>query len=134
MRIEAVVADLDGTLVGAESAGTLLTIAKALDGVVGAGMSRVAGRDVLHITSLTAGKGVAVLRALAMLGAQPAATVSFGDMPNDLPMFAVTGRAYAVGCMHPDVAASAVEILAPVGQDGFAAKIRAHAASAWSLV
>jgi Cof subfamily protein (haloacid dehalogenase superfamily) len=111
----------------------LTEIALALAGHVRAGLSQVAGRPIVDITSSLVDKGTGVLRALSMLGANPAAAVSFGDMPNDIPMFAVTGRAYAVGPGHPAVAAAAGETLGPVEQDGFARKILDLAASDWSL-
>ncbi len=117
----------------AERVDALTAIARELDGTVGIGLSRVAGLDILDITAPTVTKGVGVLRALDLIGADPAAVVSFGDMPNDLPMFAVTGRAYAVGGGHPEVVAAADEVLAPVELDGFATKIRALAASQWSI-
>lgn len=117
-----------------DRAGALVAVARDLAGLVGVGLSRVAGMDILDITSPDVDKGVGVLRALKVLGANPAAAVSFGDMPNDLPMFAVTGRAYAVGCGHPDVVTAVHEVLAPVEDDGFASKINALAASEWRMV
>jgi hydroxymethylpyrimidine pyrophosphatase-like HAD family hydrolase len=116
-----------------EERGVLAALARDLDGVVGTGLSRVAGLDILDITARAVDKGVGVLRALQVIGADPAAAVSFGDMPNDIPMFAVTGRAYAVGRSHPEVAAAADEVLAPVEHDGFASKINSLAASQWRI-
>ena len=100
-----------------EERDVLAALTRDLDGVVGIGLSRVAGLDILDITARSVDKGIGVLRALQVIGADPAAAVSFGDMPNDIPMFAVTGRAYAVGCSHPEVAAAADEVLAPVEHD-----------------
>ena len=117
-----------------EERDVLAALARDLDSVVGIGLSRVAGLDILDITARSVDKGTGVLRALQVIGADPAAAVSFGDMPNDIPMFAVTGRAYAVGCGHPEVAAAADEVLAPVEHDGFASKINAFAASHWRIV
>jgi Cof subfamily protein (haloacid dehalogenase superfamily) len=97
------------------------------------GLSHVADRPVVDITSSRVDKGTGVLRALNKLGADPAAVVSFGDMPNDIPMFAVTGRAYAIGAAHPAVAAAARETLDPVEQDGFARKVLDFAASDWRM-
>lgn len=115
-----------------EDSDALAAIARDLDGIVGTGLSRVAGLDILDITARAVDKGIGVLRALKVIGANPAAAVSFGDMPNDIPMFAVTGRAYAVGG-HPEVAAAADEVLAPAEHDGFAGKIRQFAASQWRI-
>jgi hydroxymethylpyrimidine pyrophosphatase-like HAD family hydrolase len=116
-----------------EERGVLAALARDLDGVVGTGLSRVAGLDIVDITARAVDKGVGVLRALQVIGTDPAAAVSFGDMPNDIPMFAVTGRAYAVGRSHPEVAAAADEVLAPVEHDGFASKINSLAASQWRI-
>jgi Cof subfamily protein (haloacid dehalogenase superfamily) len=111
----------------------LTEIIGALPDQVNTGLSQVAGRPVVDVTSSLVDKGTGVLRALCLLGADPAASVSFGDMPNDIPMFAVTGRAYAVGAGHPAVAAAARETLDPVECDGFARKILDLAASDWRL-
>lgn len=115
------------------AADVLNEISHALVGDVRTGLSQAAGRPIIDITSPLVDKGTGVLRALGTLGADPAAVVSFGDMPNDIPMFAVTGRAYAVGAGHPSVAAAAHETLDPVEQDGFARKILELASSDWRL-
>lgn len=111
----------------------LTEISRALVGNVRTGLSQVGGRSVVDITSPLVDKGTGVLLALGMLGADPAAAISFGDMPNDIPMFAVTGRAYAVGSGHPSVTAAVCETLDPVEQDGFATKIRELSALDWRL-
>lgn len=116
-----------------EDGDVLAALARDLAGTVGVGLSRVAGLDILDITSRYVDKGAGVLRALRVIGADPAAVVSFGDMPNDIPMFAVTGRAYAVGCDRPEVAAAVDEVLAPVDRDGFAGRIAVLAASGWEI-
>lgn len=111
----------------------LMEISRALTGDVRTGLSQVAGRPIVDVTSSLVDKGTGVLRALSTLGADPAAVISFGDMPNDIPMFAVTGCAYAVGAGHPSVAAAVRETLDPVEHDGFARKILDLAASDWRL-
>jgi Cof subfamily protein (haloacid dehalogenase superfamily) len=112
----------------------LAEIARMLAGhEVRTGLSQVAGHPILDVTSPAVDKGTGVLRALRAVGADPAAAVSFGDMPNDIPMFAVTGCAYAVGAHHPAVAAAARETLDPVERDGFARKIFELAVSDWRL-
>lgn len=113
--------------------GVLLELAAALGGAVQTGLSQVAGRPIVDITSALVHKGSGVRRALTVLHANPAAVVSFGDMPNDIPMFAVTGHAYAMGAAEPAVSAAAGETLDPVEQDGFARKIRELAAAGWRL-
>ncbi|WP_436527378.1 HAD family hydrolase [Actinoplanes sp. HUAS TT8] len=52
-------------------------------------------------------KAAGVSRALDWLGVSPAETVAFGDMPNDLSMFALVGHAVAIGSAHPAVLAAA---------------------------
>jgi Cof subfamily protein (haloacid dehalogenase superfamily) len=44
------------------------------------------------------------------LGVPPAEVVAFGDMPNDLPMFAWVGRGVAVANAHPTVLAAADDV------------------------
>jgi Cof subfamily protein (haloacid dehalogenase superfamily) len=57
----------------------------------------------------------------ASLGLGPADTLVFGDMPNDLPMFAwAEGRAVAVANAHPTVLAAASEVTAANTEDGVA--------------
>jgi len=121
------------TMAAVHSGEVLTEITRALPGAVRTGLSQVAGQPILDIMPSLVDKGTGVLRALHSLGANPAAAVSFGDMPNDIPMFAVTGVAYAVGAGHPAVACAARETLVPVEQDGFARKIRDLAASDWRL-
>jgi len=65
-------------------------------------------------------KATGVARALAWLGVAPADAIAFGDMPNDLPLFALCGHAVAVGNAHPDVLAAAATVTACVHADGFA--------------
>ena len=43
-----------------------------------------------------------------------------GDMPNDLPMLAWSGRGFAIGNAHPDVLAAASDVLASNDDDGVA--------------
>jgi Cof subfamily protein (haloacid dehalogenase superfamily) len=52
-------------------------------------------------------KAAGVSRALDWLGVPPARAVAFGDMPNDLSMFALVGHSVAVGDAHPAVRAAA---------------------------
>lgn len=115
------------------SADALSDLAAGLSGLVGVGLSRVAGLEILDITAPAIDKGVGVLRALNLISVEPASTISFGDMPNDMPMFAVTGRAYAVGLAHNVMRVAVDEVLAPVERDGFAAKIADLSASGWVM-
>jgi Cof subfamily protein (haloacid dehalogenase superfamily) len=77
-------------------------------------------RRLVDIGPLGVEKGSGVRRALALLGATPADAVAFGDMPNDLAMFAACGTSVAVANAHPTVRAAATMITASVDDDGFA--------------
>lgn len=65
-------------------------------------------------------KAAGVRRALAAVGVDPAQSIAFGDMPNDLAMFAVCARSVAVANAHPDVITAAMDIAPCVHDDGFA--------------
>lgn len=110
----------------AEAAATL----RALDTLRAAGLRLVVATAR---TPLGVDKGSGTRQALALLGVNPAAAIGFGDMPNDLPMFAVTARGYAVGNHHPAMRAAADEIIDPVERDGFARKIGELADAEWTL-
>jgi len=111
----------------------LAAVARALDGGVHSALSRAGSATVLDITPLGVDKGSGTLQALALLGVNPAAAIGFGDMPNDLPMFAVTARGYAVGNHHPAMRAAADEVIDPAERDGFARKISELADAEWTL-
>ena len=115
------------------SRGVLPEIVAALGDSVRTGLSQVAGRPIVDITSARVDKGTGVRRALTVLHVNPAAAISFGDQPSDIPMFAVTGCAYAVGAVSPAVGTAAGATLDPVEHDGFARKIRALATAQWRL-
>jgi len=102
----------------------------ASDGEAGA-LSHVGRSTVLDVTREGVDKGTGTVRALAALGLEPGAAISFGDMPNDLPMFGVTGRSYSVGEVHPDVVSATDEVIADVEHDGFACKIAELADAVW---
>ena len=102
----------------------------ASDGEAGA-LSHVGRTTVLDVTRRGIDKGTGTVRALATLGIQPDASISFGDMPNDIAMFGVTGRSYSVGAVHPDAMSAADEVIADVEHDGFAGKIAELATAGW---
>ncbi|MFK3729151.1 HAD-IIB family hydrolase [Streptomyces sp. NPDC088090] len=66
-------------------------------------------------------KGTGVARALELLGRTGAETVSFGDMPNDVPLLALAGHGVAVANAHPALRAVADEIAPGHEEDGVAA-------------
>jgi hydroxymethylpyrimidine pyrophosphatase-like HAD family hydrolase len=98
-----------------------------------AALSHVGRSTVLDVTSQGVDKGTGTRRALAALGLSAGAAISFGDMPNDLAMFRVTGRSYSVGESDPTVMRAASEVLASVEEDGFARKIAELAAAGWTI-
>jgi hydroxymethylpyrimidine pyrophosphatase-like HAD family hydrolase len=88
---------------------------------------------VLDVTAHGVDKGTGTCRALESLGVAPASAVSFGDMPNDLAMFRVTGRSYSIGDSDAAVMREASEVLPNVEEDGFARKIDELAAAGWVM-
>jgi Cof subfamily protein (haloacid dehalogenase superfamily) len=74
----------------------------------------------VDITHPQATKGEAALAIAALLGVAPEAMACIGDMPNDLPMFAVAGLAIAMGNAPPTVKARAQMIVASNDDDGWA--------------
>jgi HAD superfamily hydrolase (TIGR01484 family) len=65
-------------------------------------------------------KADGLARHAVRLGVSAARVIAFGDMPNDLSMFAWAGRSYAVGNAHPSVLAAADGVLGSVEEDGVA--------------
>ncbi|WP_189334415.1 HAD family hydrolase [Actinoplanes ianthinogenes] len=65
-------------------------------------------------------KATGVAGALDWLGVSPRHTVAFGDMPNDLPLFALVGHSVAIGAAHPAVLAAASAHAPGLAEDGFA--------------
>ncbi|GAA1652094.1 HAD family hydrolase [Actinoplanes couchii] len=86
-----------------------------------------AASGLVNINPLGVDKAVGVRRALDLLGRDPADAIAFGDMPNDLPMFACCGRSVAVGNAHPAILAAATDVTAAVTEDGFAQFFRNNA-------
>ncbi|GAA0900140.1 Cof-type HAD-IIB family hydrolase [Virgisporangium ochraceum] len=80
---------------------------------------------VVDIAPAGVDKSSGVRRALAVLGVAPADAVAVGDMPNDLPMFALCGVAVAVAGAHPDVLAAATVVTSCIHDDGFARALHA---------
>jgi hydroxymethylpyrimidine pyrophosphatase-like HAD family hydrolase len=98
-----------------------------------AALSHVGRATVLDVTAPGVDKGTGTCRALDELGIAPSAAISFGDMPNDVAMFRVTGRSYSVGESDLAVMSAANEVLPSVEQDGFAGKIADLAAAGWTI-
>jgi Cof subfamily protein (haloacid dehalogenase superfamily) len=98
----------------------LLTLARALIGPEIAELTQ-AGLGYMEICprGVTKASGLAVVA--LHLGVDPADILVFGDMPNDLPMFAYAGwHRVAVANAHPDLSAVADEITESNDEDGVA--------------
>ena len=74
--------------------------------------------SLLDISAPGVDKAAGVRTALAMLGIAPHEAVAFGDMPNDLPLFALCGHSVALANGHPDVLAAAASVTWCVEHDG----------------
>lgn len=101
--------------------------------------------DLAHVSTSVSGAGADLLGEIAAPGVTKAATLArwaaghgvaaadvwaVGDAPNDLPMLAWAGRAFAVGNAHPDVRAAVDEVLPPNAADGVAHLLERAAAAA----
>lgn len=80
-----------------------------------------AGLGYIEITAPKVDKGTGLAVVTAKLGIAWPDVVVFGDMPNDLPMFALAGRSVAVGNAHPLVQRAADEVTGRNDDDGVAA-------------
>lgn len=100
--------------------------AAAFDGI---GLASIAGASVDIVPGTT--KAIAVAKEMAYLGCAAEATIVFGDMPNDLPLFAWAGRAYAVANGHPAVLAAADEIVPSNDEDGVARTVHHTLSLEW---
>jgi Cof subfamily protein (haloacid dehalogenase superfamily) len=76
--------------------------------------------ELVEIAGAGVSKAVALADLAAHRGVVAHEVVAFGDMPNDLPMFAWAGHSVAVANAHPDVLAAADEVTASNDDDGVA--------------
>ncbi|SFD20674.1 HAD family hydrolase [Streptomyces aidingensis] len=91
--------------------------ARLVDGSVGVVMAGPATVELLPL-GLTKATGLSV--AARRLGVRGEDAIAFGDMPNDLPMFAWAAHSVAMGNAHEDVLAAADETTADHNSDGIA--------------
>ena len=80
---------------------------------------------MLEISARGVSKATTLARWCAERGVPAAEVVAFGDMPNDLPMLAWAGRAYAVANAHPEVLAATTLRAGDHDADGVAVVIEA---------
>ena len=95
-------------------------VAPASEAFAGAGVASFAGPCAVDISPGSVTKAVAVRHEMADWGCPAEAAVVFGDMPNDLPLFAWSGWACAVANAHPSVLEAADEIVWSNDEDGVA--------------
>jgi Cof subfamily protein (haloacid dehalogenase superfamily) len=80
-----------------------------------------AGLNFVEICPPHVDKGTGLAVVAQALGVDPADVLVFGDMPNDLPMFAWAGwRRVAVANAHPEILAAADEVTLTNDADGVA--------------
>ncbi|GAB2894096.1 HAD family hydrolase [Streptomyces mayteni] len=80
----------------------------------------VSGELLVEMLPLGLTKATGLSLAARRLGVKGSETIAFGDMPNDLPMFAWAAHSVAMAGAHPDVRAIADEITAGNDEDGIA--------------
>ncbi|MEY9843167.1 HAD family hydrolase [Streptacidiphilus sp. MAP5-3] len=83
-------------------------------------VTRSASVAMLEIGAVGVSKATALARWCAERGIPAERVVAFGDMPNDLPMLAWAGTAYAVANAHPEVLATTARHAADHDEDGVA--------------
>lgn len=99
-------------------------VGPASEAFAAVGMASFAGGMTVDISPRAVTKAVAVSGQLAEAGCPADSIAVFGDMPNDLPLFAWAGWACAVANSHPDVLAAADEIIPSNDDDGVARTVR----------
>jgi Cof subfamily protein (haloacid dehalogenase superfamily) len=82
--------------------------------------SSPSGHGLLEISALGVSKASTLARLCERRGIDAADVMAFGDMPNDLPMLAWAGTAYAMANAHPDVLAAVDHHTARNDDDGVA--------------
>jgi hydroxymethylpyrimidine pyrophosphatase-like HAD family hydrolase len=80
----------------------------------------ISSHDLIEIAGAGVSKGVALAEIAAQHNISAHRAIAFGDMPNDLSMFAWAGYSVAVANAHPDVLAAADEITVSNDADGVA--------------
>jgi HAD superfamily hydrolase (TIGR01484 family) len=91
--------------------------AEVAGGLVGVTM---AGAGIVEILPLGLSKATGLSLAARRLGVKAAATIAFGDMPNDIPMFAWAAHSVAMANAHDELRAVADEVTSSNEEDGIA--------------
>ncbi|GGX79067.1 hypothetical protein GCM10010515_53520 [Streptomyces fructofermentans] len=80
----------------------------------------MAGEGIVEILPLGLSKATGLSLAARRLGVKAAETIAFGDMPNDIPMFAWSAHSVAMANAHDELKAVADEVTASNEEDGIA--------------
>ncbi|WP_328385635.1 Cof-type HAD-IIB family hydrolase [Streptomyces sp. NBC_00400] len=80
----------------------------------------VAGEGIVELLPLGLTKATGLSLAARRLGVTAKETLAFGDMPNDIPMFAWSARGVAMANAHDELKAVAHELTASNEEDGVA--------------
>ncbi|MEU3774473.1 HAD family hydrolase [Streptomyces sp. NPDC032472] len=80
----------------------------------------MAGEHTVELQPRGVSKASGLARAAGLLGVEPAHTIAFGDMPNDVPMFAWAAYGVAMANAHRELVAVADEVTLSNEQDGIA--------------
>ncbi|WP_234539004.1 HAD family hydrolase [Streptomyces shenzhenensis] len=80
----------------------------------------MAGEGIVELLPLGLSKATGLSLAARRLGLKPADTIAFGDMPNDIPMFAWAARGVAMANAHEELRAVADEVTSSHEEDGIA--------------
>ncbi|MFE6697509.1 HAD-IIB family hydrolase [Streptomyces sp. NPDC057718] len=80
----------------------------------------MAGPGTVELAPRGVDKGTGLAAAAGLLGIGAERIVAFGDMPNDLPMFAGSGHRVAMGNAHQELRAAADEVTLSNAEDGVA--------------
>ena len=80
----------------------------------------MAGEGIVEILPLGLSKATGLSLAARRLGAKAADTIAFGDMPNDIPMFAWSAHGVAMANAHEELKAVADELTLSNEEDGIA--------------
>ncbi|MFI8102233.1 HAD-IIB family hydrolase [Streptomyces sp. NPDC086023] len=80
----------------------------------------MAGEHTVELQPPGVTKASGLALAAGALGLPASSTIAFGDMPNDIPMFAWAGHGVAMSNAHPELRAVADEITLSNEEDGIA--------------
>ncbi|MCX4907084.1 HAD family hydrolase [Streptomyces sp. NBC_00878] len=80
----------------------------------------MAGEGIVEILPLGLSKATGLSLAARRLGVKAADTIAFGDMPNDVPMFAWSAHGVAMANAHEELKAVADELTLSNEEDGIA--------------